>query len=242
MAARSRKPARSTAAAKRRVRLDRETILSVAERIVAGEGLRALSMRRIGVELGADPTAPYRHFRSKDELLAALAARLFEDAPPLDPADDWRVRLRVELRHERRRYLVHPDLATLVARRPDDDPHLAATNDRVLGILADAGLDPAAAARVFHVVENVVVGSGLYASLLDHAEDPRVADRAPMRRAYAALDPAELPHAVAAAPHLFPPQDEVFGDAVELLIAAIERAAERGGSSRPPASEANDRS
>jgi AcrR family transcriptional regulator len=209
-----------------RVRLDRDTILAGAERIVAAEGVQALSMRRIGAELGADPTALYRHYRSKDELLRAIAERLFENAPPLDPADDWRVRLRVELRHERSRYLVHPDLALLLARRPDDDPYLAAMNERVLALLAEAGLDPAGAARIFHLIENVVVGSGLFATLLEHADDPRVADPAALRRTYASFDPAALPHAVAAAPHLFPPQNEIFDTAVDVLIDAIERAAE----------------
>jgi AcrR family transcriptional regulator len=209
-----------------RVRLDRETILAVAERIVAAEGVQALSMRRIGTELGADPTALYRHYRDKDELLRAIAERLFEDAPRLDPADDWRVPLRAELRYGRSRYLVHPDVALLLAGRPDDDPHLAAMNERVLALLAEAGLDPASAARIFHVIENVVVGSGLFATLLEHAEDPRVVDPAAMRRAYASFDPVVLPHAVAAAPHLFIPQDEIFEAAVDLLIAAIERAGE----------------
>ncbi len=226
MAARSRAQARRQGKPVQRVRLDREGILAAAERIVAAEGLDALSMRRLGAELGADPTALYRHFRDKAALVAALAARLFQDALELDPDDDWRVRLRAELRHERDRYRVHPDVAVLLARRPDDDPHLAAMNDRLLAILADAGLDPAAAARMFHVIENVVVGSGLYATLLEHADDPRVADRAAMRRAYAAFDAEALPHAVAAAPHLFPSQDEIFAAAVEVLIGAIERAAD----------------
>lgn len=209
-----------------RRRLDRETILATTERIVAAEGLGALSMRRLGAELEVDPTALYRHFRNKDELLVELAGRSFAEAPPLDASDDWRVRLRAELRHEIARYRVHPELATLLARQPDDDPRLVRMNDRLLAILADAGLAPAAAARLFHVVENWVVGSGLYATALEHADDPRVADRAAMRRVYAALDPAELPHAAAVAPHLFPSQEAIFDDGVELLICAIERAAE----------------
>ncbi|HST39104.1 MAG TPA: TetR/AcrR family transcriptional regulator [Conexibacter sp.] len=209
----------------RRARLDRDAIVAVAERVVAAEGLDALSMRRIGAELNADPTALYRHFRNKEELLVELAARSFAEAPALDPADDWRVRLRAELRHELARYRVHPELATLIARQPDDEPRLVRMNDRLLAILADAGLPPADAARLFHVIENFVVGSGLYATLLEHARDPRVADRAAMRRAYAGLDEETLPHAVAAAPHLFPPQEEIFESGLDLLVAAIERAA-----------------
>ena len=35
-----------------------------------------MSVRRLGAELGADPTAIYRHFRDKDELVLALLDRL----------------------------------------------------------------------------------------------------------------------------------------------------------------------
>src|SRR5690349_23085020 len=79
--------------------LDRERILTAAEAIVAREGVGKLTMRRIGAELGADPTAVYRHFRNKDELLTQLADRMFGTLPESDPDLDWRERLRVDLRH-----------------------------------------------------------------------------------------------------------------------------------------------
>jgi AcrR family transcriptional regulator len=62
-------------------RLDPELFLDAAERVVRAEGLGALTMRRIGVELGADPTAVYRHFASKDALLTALAGRCSPPSP-----------------------------------------------------------------------------------------------------------------------------------------------------------------
>jgi hypothetical protein len=44
-----------------RIRLDRERILDAAEAITRREGIDKLTLRRIGTELGADPTAVYRH-------------------------------------------------------------------------------------------------------------------------------------------------------------------------------------
>ena len=38
------------------------------------------------VQLGADPTAIYRHFRDKDELVVELADRAFGSLPVPDPA------------------------------------------------------------------------------------------------------------------------------------------------------------
>src|SRR3954454_1759467 len=84
-------PSRSSGAA---VRLDRETIVAAAQRILAEEGLNQLTMRRIGSELGADPTAVYRHFRSKQELVIELVDLAFLSLPAPDPALTWPERLR----------------------------------------------------------------------------------------------------------------------------------------------------
>jgi AcrR family transcriptional regulator len=51
-------------------------IVDVAERIVAAEGLDALTMQRLGKELGYRPGALYRYHPSKDAVVAALIGRL----------------------------------------------------------------------------------------------------------------------------------------------------------------------
>jgi len=48
-------------------------------RIIATEGLRALSTRHLAEEVGITEPAIYRHFRSKDELLQHLIRRIKED-------------------------------------------------------------------------------------------------------------------------------------------------------------------
>src|SRR5215208_5588620 len=106
--------------------LDRERILAAAESIVASEGVGKLTMRRIGAELGADPTAVYRHFRNKDELLVQLADRMFGTLPAVDPGLNWRERFKAEMRHAVDRYRSHPDLAVLLAKQPVDTPSLQA--------------------------------------------------------------------------------------------------------------------
>lgn len=71
-------------------------LLEAAERIVAEEGLDALSVRRVAGEIGVTTRAVYSRFGSKDGLVVALGARAFHllkaatDALPAtsDPADD----------------------------------------------------------------------------------------------------------------------------------------------------------
>lgn len=51
----------------------REALLATAEAQLENYGPAALSLRKLGRQLGVTPGAPYRHFDDKDDLLAALA-------------------------------------------------------------------------------------------------------------------------------------------------------------------------
>jgi hypothetical protein len=75
-----------------------------------------------------------------------------------------------------------------------------------------------------HVLENHVVGCGLFFAVSEHHREPRVVDPSALRRVYAMQPVDELPLVSAAAPFLFGDTVEVFDHTTELLIDAIERA------------------
>ena len=58
-------------------KLSRERVLATALGLVDREGLSALSMRRVGAELGVEAMALYRYAPSKDALLDGLVEALF---------------------------------------------------------------------------------------------------------------------------------------------------------------------
>lgn len=79
-----------------RPRLDRDTIIAAGLELAAAPGSTSISVRELGARLGTDPTAIYRHFRSKEHLMEALLDELIGRsvaAVTADPAD-WRERLR----------------------------------------------------------------------------------------------------------------------------------------------------
>jgi len=216
-----------------RIRLDRDRILAAAEAIAASEGVGKLTMRRLGAELGADPTALYRHFRNKDELLIELADRLFGRGMELDPALPWRERFRLQLRHGLDRYRAHPDLAVLLAQQPDDTPSLRRLMEQALALLAEAGLAPQDQGRIYQVIENHVVGAGLYYAFTEGRPELRLEDLPALRRSLALLPAQEFPHLTAAAPHLFPDLDEAYDFGSEMIADAVERLA-RDRAKDPP--------
>ncbi|WP_426321205.1 TetR/AcrR family transcriptional regulator [Microbacterium sp. E-13] len=76
-------------------RLDRATIIAAGLALAETAG-PSLSIRDLGAKLGTDPTAIYRHFRSKDDLMSALLDELNVRSLAAVTAspEDWRERLR----------------------------------------------------------------------------------------------------------------------------------------------------
>lgn len=78
-----------------RARLDRQMIIDAGIEL-AETGVATISVRDLGAHLGADPTAIYRHFPSKDAVMIALLDELHARSVSsvVAPAEDWEVRLR----------------------------------------------------------------------------------------------------------------------------------------------------
>src|SRR5437879_13758291 len=74
----------------RRKPLTTERIVEAAIELIDGEGLDALSMRRLGSALGVEAMSLYRHFPAKTALLDAVVARLLgELAVPAPTVGPW---------------------------------------------------------------------------------------------------------------------------------------------------------
>jgi AcrR family transcriptional regulator len=227
----------------RTTRLDRAKILSAALAVADRNGLDGMTMRMVGAELEADPTAIYRHFPSKDDLISAMADQLFSEVGRGPFVGDWRVRLVQGLRSVRAVYRSHSAIIEVLVNRPEDSASLVALNELTIGCLREAGLDNRQVGQFHQLLVSFVVGTGVHeASWGDPSDDARAAGR----RAYAALDPAHFPNGVAGDGDLFPPEDEVFDFAVELLVDAVAATGRRNRRARknagsPPATPEENR-
>jgi len=103
-----------------------EACLRQAMAIVESEGPERLSLREVARRLGVSHQAPYKHFPSRDHILAALVARVFADfaghleARPrhADPAADLGALGRAYLAYAR----AHPVAYRLMFATPLPDP------------------------------------------------------------------------------------------------------------------------
>lgn len=202
-----------------RVELSRERILDAAQEIIDADS--ALTFRRLGAQLGVDPTAAYRYFRSKDDLLLALGDRLFGQVmDQLTPALTWREELTQQAHRLRAALLAHPRLAVLISVRTTQGEQEARAIEHILGTLSDAGLSTHDAVRVWRALADTVLAwSGFSASYLALSDDIK-AREATWTTAYRQLPADEYPHIHAARPYLDEDAD-AFTFAVELLLDGV---------------------
>lgn len=123
-------------------RLDRAAILDAALRIAARPGTAEVTFRDLGEELGADPTAVYRHFRNKAQLMAAVTDRLMDDvASTLPTGAGWRAVLTTMAEAALETFVAHPPIgARLVDARPVGPGELRLI-EASLRAFEEAGLD-----------------------------------------------------------------------------------------------------
>jgi DNA-binding transcriptional regulator YhcF (GntR family) len=123
--------------------LTRQRIVRAAIRVADGEGLAAVSMRRVSTELGASAMSLYRHVAGKDELIHLMADAVYGDDPPPERIPrGWREQLELALRQQWRIYRRHSWLARAVSlTRPEFVPNGMAHTDRLLRALDGVGLD-----------------------------------------------------------------------------------------------------
>lgn len=130
-------------APEQRLPLSRERVLLTAIAVADADGIDAVTMRRVGDELGAEAMSLYHHVASKDALLDGavdLVAREINDAvDQLQPRDDWRSAVRERILTSREVLLRHRWAPRLLATRTAMSLEVVRYHDRLVGLLHDGG-------------------------------------------------------------------------------------------------------
>lgn len=127
--------------------------------IMDAEGLDAVTMRRVGRELGVEAMSLYNHVRDKEDVLDGVCEevlRLFR----VPEAEEWTQAARLAAREYRRLLLAHPTVITLMTgrKRPFTNPDSLRAYEYALSIFRSAGLSEADSVRAFHVFGGYILG------------------------------------------------------------------------------------
>ncbi len=138
--------------------LDVRAILRAAIAVADKEGLSALSMRRLGAELGVEAMALYHHIPSKDALLDGMVEELAV-ATPIPELDEtnWQDGLRAYTRAQLDNLAAHPNLVPLILSRPAVTERNLRTMEMLLESLGSAGFAPSQALDIVYALNTLIL-------------------------------------------------------------------------------------
>jgi len=215
--------------------LDRAAIVAASIELVEAHGVGGLTMRRLGRRLRVDPTAVYRHFRDKDDLLRAVGDHahgqvLGELAGSAAGGGSWRDVVRELCLRLRAAHLARPELAALVRAAPSLHEHELHLTETMLRQLGRARLGDDEVVSAYHALIELTVGSAaIDAPMASLPARERASAYRRWRRTYATLDEHEFGESVRLADRLYPADaDARFADALDRLLDGIAARAPRG--------------
>ncbi|MEV6781388.1 TetR/AcrR family transcriptional regulator [Streptomyces sp. NPDC051098] len=201
--------------------LSEQVIIETALRMLREHGGAGLTVRRLGIALGADPSTLYRYFRGIDDLTLAIGDVLVGQAVTgWKSTGDWRSDLRDLGLRIHSAYLGHPQAAVLTASRVSGRAHEVAADETILGVLRTAGFPDAVAVRIYHAfIDQALAFSALDAASLALPAAARESDEEVWQATYARLPAATHPH-IAATAHLLVARmnDSAYPAALEMLL------------------------
>ena len=212
-------------------RLDRRRIFGAAIAMIDQDGLRSLTMRKLGTYLGVEGMALYHYVSGREELLDGIVEsvvdELYGDPDVHLSAPQWQEYLQRLAHGVRRIALAHPQVFPLVATRPPAAPWVRPPlrslrwMDSFLETLQRCGFSDRASVAAYQGFSSFLLGHLLLEVSAQGAdigpiEDP---DPGPARKS----DLSGYPLLQRLQPQLSEDRSaETFADSLELLIDRLE--------------------
>lgn len=149
--------------------LDRRRVLGAAVTFIDEQGLRQLTMRRLGAYLGVEAMALYRYVPSRDNLLDGIVESVIDElyGDPdvhMSSSDSWQDYLQRLAHGVRRIALAHPQVFPLVATRPPAAPWVRPPLrslrwvESFLNTMLGCGFSDAAAVAAYRAFSSFLLG------------------------------------------------------------------------------------
>jgi AcrR family transcriptional regulator len=204
----------------RREPLTRHRIIESALRIMDEEGLDAVTMRRIGRDLGVEAMSLYNHVRDKEDILDGVCEEVLAEFR-VPESRDWGEAARLGAREYRRLLLAHPNVITLMSDRegPFTNPDSLRAYEFALDLFWSLGLSEADSVKAFHAFGGYILGyvTMELGPMLGGPEDD--AHLQAHEKMAAVLQSADLPRLREALPHFMDCDvEEQFEFGLDLLI------------------------
>ena len=201
--------------------MNRAIVIRASLKLLNEVGLEQLTLRLLGRELKIQAATLYWHFKSKEELIDAMATAVLAEGTghmvPAKDSRDWSVWAASFGTGLRKTLLAYRDGGRMVAGTRLTDTIYMKTTERIAAKLIESG---------FTVRQTVVLLSTIYNFTLsfvmeEQAVFPRPGERSSqyeLKRRNAKLDPGELPILRRAGAILFDQFDRRYKEGLDLIL------------------------
>ncbi|WP_308364142.1 TetR family transcriptional regulator [Streptomyces sp. ISL-86] len=115
--------------------LSAERVLRAALALADAGGTDALTMRRLGQELGVEAMSLYKHVANKDAILDGIVDLVVAEIALPDAGEHWKTAMRRRAISANEVMLRHPWACRLIMSRPNLGPAMVSYVDSTLGSL-----------------------------------------------------------------------------------------------------------
>ena len=162
-------------------KISRSAALETALSIVEKEGIAALTIRRLGKDLGVEGISLYHHFKNKDDILVGVCElALSHVRTPKTTTESWKKWLLSNAVELHKVICKYPDLAPLLVKRYSLGIGLNEYN-ATIALLSMRNFPPEAVLTLLESLEMLALASARFSSLVEHREESeKWADEAPI--------------------------------------------------------------
>jgi AcrR family transcriptional regulator len=133
-------------------------VLEAAVKLADREGIDALSMRRLGQELGVEAMSLYNHVAAKEDLLNGIVDVIMSEIEPAAEIGAWKEVARARILAARRTMLRHPWASAVIVSRTQPSPVMMRYMDSMAGILRRGGFSVDLLHHGFHALGSRILG------------------------------------------------------------------------------------
>lgn len=138
--------------------LNTERVLRAAVHLADREGLEALTMRRLGAELGVEAMSLYKHVANKEAILDGIVELVIGEIEIPSAGSDWKEAMRRRAISAREVLSRHSWAIGLMEARGSMGPTTLRYVDAILTNLRSAGFSIENAAHAFSLLDSYVYG------------------------------------------------------------------------------------
>jgi AcrR family transcriptional regulator len=204
--------------------LTKDRILGAAVDLADREGLGALTMRRLGAELGFEAMALYKHVANKEEILDGMVELIVGQIEIPETGADWREAMRRRAISAREVLSKHSWVIGLLEARGSSGPTTMSYLNAILGNLMAAGFPMEYAAHAFSLLDSYIYGQVIQETSMGPSTPEDPTEPAPSARDQTTM--SEYPHLIAMYEHAQTFEytfDGEFEFGLELILDGLER-------------------